>query len=332
MPKHAWIQEHLATYIAGGLDTEETERLESHVASCPNCAKLLDELRAADQTLAALFTGVMPEAGMEDRVIQRLRNARPPRWPNLMRYGRMAAAVAAVFLVGLVGTCVNDMIRDDRVIFPDSERIAQLIGQSNAKGQLSPGASHYSQNKPFSFKEDSRASNGLTRLMAKTDLESKDGLQTSPPSDAISVATMKEARKQRPAKVGSITVSGNDVTREDVVREQVGQFPGQKLTYADVNGEAAKSDSKSLAKDLTPKGGDAQASSLISNLSDLSSLRNFGDEDADPFPPEPQKGLGYYSPSRAVVTKGTSSTHTNTRCRGRPASRCPQAIQGHAIS
>src|SRR5947207_3037614 len=104
MSKHAWIQEHLATYIADGLDAAEAERLEEHVASCTQCALALDEARNADRSLTALFAGALPDAGLEDRLIHRLRGAKSRRFPQLRRFGRIAAAIAAVLFVGLVGT------------------------------------------------------------------------------------------------------------------------------------------------------------------------------------------------------------------------------------
>src|SRR3954452_22190549 len=104
MAKHAWIQENLAAYLAGGLDADETARLEDNVSGCPNCARDLAETRQADQTLTALFSTALPDAALEDRLVQALRKPRAQRFPQLRRYRMIAAAVAAVFLLALVGT------------------------------------------------------------------------------------------------------------------------------------------------------------------------------------------------------------------------------------
>ena len=43
MSEHTWVQEHLASYIAGGLEAGEVERLERHIESCTACAQALNE-------------------------------------------------------------------------------------------------------------------------------------------------------------------------------------------------------------------------------------------------------------------------------------------------
>ena len=65
MSEHTWVQEHLASYIAGGLEADEVERLEQHVDGCAACEQALNEARAADRSLTALFAGVQPDATLE---------------------------------------------------------------------------------------------------------------------------------------------------------------------------------------------------------------------------------------------------------------------------
>src|SRR5262249_24112729 len=43
-----------------------------------------------------------------------------------------------------------------------------------------------------------------------------------------------QGEQQAPARVGSVTIVGNDITRESSVRRQVPSYPGQELTYPGV--------------------------------------------------------------------------------------------------
>src|SRR5947209_7103460 len=98
MSQHAWILENLESYSAGGLEPEERERLEQHVASCPPCARALEEARSLDRTMDSLFAGVRPEAALEDRMIRALRSPRR-RWLDR----RVLIVAAAVLLLGVLG-------------------------------------------------------------------------------------------------------------------------------------------------------------------------------------------------------------------------------------
>ena len=80
MSEHAWVLENLASYVAGGLAPEERERLELHAADCAACARALEEVRFVDGQLEALFAGVRPGPGLEDRSIQAADHAEPPAY------------------------------------------------------------------------------------------------------------------------------------------------------------------------------------------------------------------------------------------------------------
>ena len=43
MSEHAWVQEQVAVYLAGGLDAQEAERFETHVRDCPVCVTSVPE-------------------------------------------------------------------------------------------------------------------------------------------------------------------------------------------------------------------------------------------------------------------------------------------------
>jgi hypothetical protein len=118
MPDHTWVVEHLAGYVAGGLDADEREQLEEHVADCADCARALAEVRAADRTLAGLFAGVRPNPDLEDRSIRRLRQMRyrPGVW-SFSRRGKIFVAVAAALLLALTGGAVSAVLDEEALGF-----------------------------------------------------------------------------------------------------------------------------------------------------------------------------------------------------------------------
>src|SRR5580704_3705623 len=73
MSEHVWAQDNLAAHVAGGLDAGERERLERHLAECFDCTSALENARAADRRLLALFKSVQPGPALEDRLIRSLR-------------------------------------------------------------------------------------------------------------------------------------------------------------------------------------------------------------------------------------------------------------------
>src|SRR5205823_5187198 len=79
MSDHAWVQEHIATAVAGGLTADEAERLDAHVRDCPACAAALAEARTLDRGLGSLFAPVRPGPELEDEVIGALRATRARR-------------------------------------------------------------------------------------------------------------------------------------------------------------------------------------------------------------------------------------------------------------
>ena len=72
---HEWAKEQIAAHLAGGLNAEERARLEAHAASCAECIAELDAARRFDRQMDDLFAPVRAKAGMEERIIQRLRFA-----------------------------------------------------------------------------------------------------------------------------------------------------------------------------------------------------------------------------------------------------------------
>src|SRR5437016_4724431 len=140
MSEHAWILENLESYHAGGLEPAERERLEQHTYECPACAQALQEVRGVDHALDALFADVRPQAGLEDRMIQFLRN-KPGR--NGFTLTWMAAAAAAVVLFGVVGAGASHFLASGELPFPG------LIARRDLRADgIEKASGHYMEHAP----------------------------------------------------------------------------------------------------------------------------------------------------------------------------------------
>ncbi len=98
---HEWAKEQIAAHLAGGLSAEERTRIEAHTASCAECIAEIDAARRFDRQMDDLFTPVRAKAGLEEKIIQKLRTE-PLAKPRPMG-ARIFMAAAAVFVLGLLG-------------------------------------------------------------------------------------------------------------------------------------------------------------------------------------------------------------------------------------
>lgn len=122
MSDHAWAEEQIAAYLAGGLDAREAERLESHARECAACADSLADARRLDRGLLAMFAPARPGVELEDRAVARLRDVRPAS-PAFARWAvRTAAAVAAVVVLGGFGALASTMMDGGHLRMPGSAR------------------------------------------------------------------------------------------------------------------------------------------------------------------------------------------------------------------
>src|SRR5262249_17119097 len=138
MSEHAWFDEHLAGYNAGGLTAEERERFERHAANCKDCACALSDWAGFDRSLDGLFAEVRPEPGWESRLLQGLRTAPPPRRLRWTRGFSIAAALAALVLLGVIGAFLQHIVEDGSLSFPGlrAEGPRQKTGASNNLKQI----------------------------------------------------------------------------------------------------------------------------------------------------------------------------------------------------
>jgi anti-sigma factor RsiW len=117
--EHVWSQEQIAAYLAGGLSSEECERLDRHAKECPECAAALTAAQHLDRGLGTLFFPLRPKPGLEDRAILAVRVAPKPNaiffigWPR-----RVTAVAAAVIALATFGALTASMMNDGRLPVP----------------------------------------------------------------------------------------------------------------------------------------------------------------------------------------------------------------------
>jgi hypothetical protein len=109
MSEHDWVQENLASYNAGGLESDERDRLEKHIADCTECRAGLEELRSLDHKIGSLFAAARPSVAIEDRMIQTLRAESQQPW----RPHWALTAAAAVLLLGCVGVVADNILHPE---------------------------------------------------------------------------------------------------------------------------------------------------------------------------------------------------------------------------
>src|SRR5207253_1542051 len=123
-------QANLAAYCAGGLSIDEAERFGRHRVACGACAKMLADAQTFDGAMESLFAPVRPAAGFESRVIENMRTA--PRWQRRRwsALARVAASMAAVVVLGVVGALLHGVVGNGKLVFPGSLgelRMAQTV-------------------------------------------------------------------------------------------------------------------------------------------------------------------------------------------------------------
>jgi anti-sigma factor RsiW len=99
------MQDQIADYVLGALDTQQAEALRAHLAGCEGCRQYAQSLKSQARSLVAL--GSQIEAGMEarqDKVVEALQNLSPAEAGRTRVFpfvgGFLRMAVAAVLVLG----------------------------------------------------------------------------------------------------------------------------------------------------------------------------------------------------------------------------------------
>ncbi|MCI0379951.1 MAG: Flp pilus assembly protein CpaB, partial [Gemmataceae bacterium] len=222
MSEHTWALENLAGYVAGGMEGDEYDRFEKHVAQCGECARALDEAQALDRRLGSLFAPVRPSPALEDNMIQVLRMLPKRKSITLSssRRVKIGIAVAAAVLLAFVGAGVSSMMEGNGLLF-FSDR------------------SYFGVLKTQSSNELKQTGLALWDASASMDPEAKERFQAY--KEALNLARVEEAHKEE------------QDTRGKIGGENAGKG---KLNVDIVGGTAYKTplqDAESLAKDLHEK-------------------------------------------------------------------------------
>jgi hypothetical protein len=109
----------------GSATGEERARVLHHLASCPDCRRLVSELSAVADELLLLAPAHEPPAGFESRVLARL-NERKARGGKLRRIFGIAAV--AFLAAGAAGGGVFWALRSDREIASQYQEVLSLAG------------------------------------------------------------------------------------------------------------------------------------------------------------------------------------------------------------
>jgi glycine cleavage system regulatory protein len=305
MPEHAWILENLESYTAGGLEPAERERLEQHVATCPACARALEQAQAVDRMMEGLFVAERPDAALEDNLIRSLRTAPRPR-PMVLP---ISMAAAAVLLFGIIGATVTASVAVGELTFPQSwfSGTDRMEARNNLK-QL-----------PM----DTLAYTDTNGTLPQENLEWMERRQISGMRDGTGV-------KPKPDSDNATA------TQPSGAAASAGQ-PGVAYWNYDNNWSTAQIQPKSFVTPSDsaaledPARGVAIATNMWSNYTEFgrfsppSNLESTGKQQAagqgKPLPSAEQLAekssenilhdLGYYPPARALVLKDASKTHTN---------------------
>src|SRR5687767_899501 len=109
---HVWFREHIAAALAGGLDAAGRVRFETHATSCASCAAELASMKDMENRMNGLFA--LPAGGIEDRIINRMRETRPRRLLMTPAVERAAEVAVAALILGVIGAVVMPPLQSAR--------------------------------------------------------------------------------------------------------------------------------------------------------------------------------------------------------------------------
>ncbi len=223
MSDHAWVQEHVAAYLASGLDAQEAERLEAHARDCPACGTALTDARRLDDCLSALFVGVHPDSGLEDRAVARLRIATPRRVVFNPR-AKWAVAAAAVLLLGTIGAVAGSVASGGSLKMPGDAAAASAPADRKDAAEVTRNEAGRAQEHALARNRAAQQGLDLDLNAALPDIDRLDKhtvdaiVSTDPVGQPIFDATTSASLEKKP------DVSGLTFHRFDGRRVATGSF------------------------------------------------------------------------------------------------------------
>lgn len=145
----SWYGEQISAYLDGMLTREEERALQAHLADCPECSALLDELRELSEAVASLQREPPPD--FAEKAVARAAAAR-----RIKSMIRSITAMAAMFCVVLLGVGSIFLFRESPA---DGRPVASNAPSASAyAAPAEPVSSPSSQAKCRTFAKDKSAS------------------------------------------------------------------------------------------------------------------------------------------------------------------------------
>ena len=72
------FEELAGAYVLDAITAEESEEAEAHLAQCPNCTRLVEELRAVVDLLPLSVPQIEPPAELKERIFSTIRGKTTP--------------------------------------------------------------------------------------------------------------------------------------------------------------------------------------------------------------------------------------------------------------
>jgi anti-sigma-K factor RskA len=122
LPHETHLQDVLPSYAIGSLDADELKRVEEHLSSCWICRNELSAFQAVADELAFAAPVAAPPADVQQRLLQRVRSARPKEGelvshaiPARPFWERLLPAWGLASLILIVGLAASSFILWQRV-------------------------------------------------------------------------------------------------------------------------------------------------------------------------------------------------------------------------
>ena len=196
--RHERLRRSLAALADGELSPRDGERVRAHIQDCPNCAALLEDLRAASSSLAGLPAAQAPRSfALTPEMVPTTPASRPaPAYATGLRYATAGLAIALAVV----------MFADRASVGDDSSPRADQAREMDGPKSLSPDA-------PTESASDSQGASG-----PQYDVAGAPAATSSPP-----VAAGETTARSSPA-------SQPDSSEENAVPEPVSGATDQPVS------------------------------------------------------------------------------------------------------